>query len=327
MRSQDDPHRSQADQRAVALIQLGARLQVLESETDLSYERLLRLYKEVAGKSPSKGQLPFSTDWFMTWQPNIHASLFLNIHEYLNKVVRARRDRRRDQGLPALPGADHGPGPGVAAVGDPRLAAGEVRRQRHADDDQVLQCGGQFVTHPHEIAKHYVCGLCCPPARAGKGKASGVDPDALTSPQVLRRNAERTGSPVFLACLLQHTQCFEKAPSGAFFLPQARPAQGTDKGRSRRQRPAGAGFRIPHHHDCPDRLRRRTRLHLRSLHPARRQHRRDPARPADRADGDPRRLARRVRRQQPAQGAEGDPARPFPACSRAPSTRRRATWS
>ena len=31
-------------ERAVALIQLGARLQVLESETDLSYERLLRLY-------------------------------------------------------------------------------------------------------------------------------------------------------------------------------------------------------------------------------------------------------------------------------------------
>src|ERR1700709_2431789 len=71
--------------RAVSLIQLGARLQVLESETDLSYERLLRLYKEVAAKSPSRGQLPFSTDWFMTWQPNIHASLFLNIHEYLNK--------------------------------------------------------------------------------------------------------------------------------------------------------------------------------------------------------------------------------------------------
>ena len=34
-------------------------------------------------------------------------------------------------------------------------------------------CGGRFVTHPHEIAKHYVCGLCNPPARAGKGKASG----------------------------------------------------------------------------------------------------------------------------------------------------------
>ena len=73
--------------RAVTLIHLGARLQVLESETDLSYERLLRLYKEVAGKSPSKGQLPFSTDWFMTWQPNIHSSLFYNIHSYLQKTT------------------------------------------------------------------------------------------------------------------------------------------------------------------------------------------------------------------------------------------------
>jgi flagellar transcriptional activator FlhC len=34
-------------------------------------------------------------------------------------------------------------------------------------------CGGHFVTHPHEIARHYVCGLCSPPARAGKGKAAG----------------------------------------------------------------------------------------------------------------------------------------------------------
>ena len=100
--------------RAVTLINLGARLQVLESETDLSYERLLRLYKEVAGKSPSKGQLPFSTDWFMTWQPNIHASLFLNIHEYLNKsseideidvVIKAYQlylEQTQTQGLEAL---------------------------------------------------------------------------------------------------------------------------------------------------------------------------------------------------------------------------------
>ena len=35
------------------------------------------------------------------------------------------------------------------------------------------KCGGHFVTHPHEIARHYVCGLCNPPARAGKGKLGG----------------------------------------------------------------------------------------------------------------------------------------------------------
>src|SRR5215475_14091047 len=73
--------------RAVDLIELGARLQVLESETKLSRERLLRLYKEVLGKSPPKGMLPFSTDWFMTWQPNVHASLFLGIYRYLDKTT------------------------------------------------------------------------------------------------------------------------------------------------------------------------------------------------------------------------------------------------
>ena len=74
-------------ERAALLIQMGARMQVLESETTLSYERLIRLYKEIAGKSPSKGQLPFSTDWFLTWQENIHSSLFLIIYVFLSKGV------------------------------------------------------------------------------------------------------------------------------------------------------------------------------------------------------------------------------------------------
>ena len=68
---------------AAELVRLGARLQVLESETQLSREKLLKIYKEIQGKSPPKGMLPFSTDWFMTWQPNIHGSLFLGIYSYL----------------------------------------------------------------------------------------------------------------------------------------------------------------------------------------------------------------------------------------------------
>jgi len=161
-------------ERAVALIELGARLQVLESETELSYERLLRLYKEVAGRSPSKGQLPFSTDWFMTWQPNIHASLFLNVHEYLNKVaaleeidavIKAYRlylEQVQAQGL------------------EPMLSVTRAWRLVKFVDNGMLtmtrcsSCGGHFVTHPHEIARHYVCGLCNPPARAGKGRAAGA---------------------------------------------------------------------------------------------------------------------------------------------------------
>lgn len=161
-------------ERAVTLIHLGARLQVLESETDLSYERLLRLYKEVAGKSPSKGQLPFSTDWFMTWQPNIHASLFLNIHEYLNKaaaldeidtVIKAYQLYVEQMGSQGL---------------EPLLSVTRAWRLVKFVDNGMLtltpcsKCGGHFVTHPHEIARHYVCGLCNPPARAGKGKLAGA---------------------------------------------------------------------------------------------------------------------------------------------------------
>src|SRR5690606_2743442 len=62
------------------MVRLGARLQVLQAETSLSYDRLTRLYKEIRGCSPPKGMLPFSVDWFMTWLPNIHASLFYSIY-------------------------------------------------------------------------------------------------------------------------------------------------------------------------------------------------------------------------------------------------------
>lgn len=160
-------------ERAIALIELGARLQVLESETKLSYERLLRLYKEVAGRSPSKGQLPFSTDWFLTWQPNIHASLFLNIYEYLGKAC-------------ALDDIDivmkayklYGEQIGTCGV-EPLLSITRAWRLVRFVDNQMLtltkcsQCGGHFVTEPYESPRHYVCGLCEPPARAGKSAVAG----------------------------------------------------------------------------------------------------------------------------------------------------------
>src|SRR5258708_34824977 len=69
---------------AIELIELGARLQLLEAETSLSRDRLIKLYKELRGASPPKGMLPFSTDWFMTWQPNIHSSLFYNIYRFMS---------------------------------------------------------------------------------------------------------------------------------------------------------------------------------------------------------------------------------------------------
>ncbi len=49
-------------QLAMELIGLGARLQFLEAETQLSRDRLIKLYKEIKGVSPPKGLLPFPTD-------------------------------------------------------------------------------------------------------------------------------------------------------------------------------------------------------------------------------------------------------------------------
>jgi flagellar transcriptional activator FlhC len=42
-------------QLAMELITLGARLQMLESETQLSRGRLIKLYKELRGSPPPKG--------------------------------------------------------------------------------------------------------------------------------------------------------------------------------------------------------------------------------------------------------------------------------
>ena len=160
--------------RAVALIQLGARLQVLECETELSYERLLRLYKEVAGRSPSKGQLPFSTEWFLTWQPNIHASLFLNTFRYLTKAS-ALDD------IDAIMKAFKLYTEQVAACGaQPLLSITRAwRLVKFINGNQLTSttcsnCGGHFVTDLYENPHTFECGLCAPPARAGKSAAAAA---------------------------------------------------------------------------------------------------------------------------------------------------------
>lgn len=158
--------------RAVHLIELGARLQVLESETGLSYERLLRLYKEVKGKSPSRGQLPFSTDWFMAWQPNVHASLFFNIYRHLAKATEI-------EGIDAVAKAFELYREHVRATGNEEVLSftRAWRLVRFVDADMLTltrctTCGGLYVNHSHELTAGYVCGLCNPPNRAGRTRAA-----------------------------------------------------------------------------------------------------------------------------------------------------------
>lgn len=155
-------------QLATELIQLGARLQMMEAETNLSRERLLKLYKEVKGVSPPKGMLPFSTDWFLTWQPNIHASLFMSFHRFFLENTEAR-------GLDAIIKSfrmylDHIQTHGMEQVLSLTRAWTLVRffDANMLKFAKCRKCGGHFVADAFDLTDKFVCGLCHVPARAGK---------------------------------------------------------------------------------------------------------------------------------------------------------------
>jgi flagellar transcriptional activator FlhC len=167
---------AQEIQLAIELINLGARLQLLETEVSLSRERLLKLYKELRGMSPPKGMLPFSTDWFLTWQPNIHSSLFINIHSFL--VLHAGASgihavmKAYQLYLEQMP-----PEPGQEALLS-LTRAWTLVRFFNSDMLKLAPCGkcqGKFVVNSMDLHGDYVCGLCHMPSRAGKTKKAKED--------------------------------------------------------------------------------------------------------------------------------------------------------
>lgn len=164
---------AQEIQLAIELVKLGARLQLLESETSLSRERLLKIYKELKGVSPPKGMLPFSTDWFITWQPNIHSSLFINIYNYLVEHARIT-------GIEAIMKAYKLYLEQIEHEGDEEPVLSLTRawtlvrffESKMLTTTSCCECGGQFVVHHLDLHNGYTCGLCHMPSRAGKTKKS-----------------------------------------------------------------------------------------------------------------------------------------------------------
>jgi flagellar transcriptional activator FlhC len=154
--------------RAVEMVQLGARMQMLEAETRLSREKLLKIYKEVRGVSPPKGMLPFSTDWFITWQPNVHSSLFMSYYRFFERCATL-------VGLDAIIKAYHLYLDQIE-VGDVEPVLSLTRAWtlvRFFDADLLhlttcTDCGGRFITHAYAPTHDFVCGLCNMPSRAGK---------------------------------------------------------------------------------------------------------------------------------------------------------------
>jgi flagellar transcriptional activator FlhC len=160
--------------RAVGLIELGARMQVLESELSLTRDRMIRLYHEIKGVSPPKGMLPFSTDWYMTWQENIHASLFYNTYLFLKDEANCSHLDALTKGYRLY--VEHCSHSGTEALLD-LTRAWTLVRFFNADLLQLRRCGrcgGKFVAHRHDPRHNFVCSACHPPARAGKTKKAAV---------------------------------------------------------------------------------------------------------------------------------------------------------
>lgn len=155
-------------QLCIELIDLGARLQVLEVETDLSRGRLLKLYKEVKGASPPKGMLPFSADWFITWMPNIHSSLFANIYRKIKSFSRGSSMEMFIKSYRLY--LEH------LSVDDlePVLSLTRAWALVRFLDSGILEftgcngCGAEFIVHSLDAKGDYLCGICHPPSRAGK---------------------------------------------------------------------------------------------------------------------------------------------------------------
>lgn len=158
---------------ATDMIRLGARLQVLQAETSLSYDRLARLYREVRGCSPPKGMLPFSVDWFMTWLPNIHSSVFYSIYSYLDTHTPAKKSRALVEAY-RLYDEQAATGLGAPPGEEPVLSFTRAWMLIRFFDSNLLQisncerCQGGFIAHAHDPQSGFVCAICRPPPRAGK---------------------------------------------------------------------------------------------------------------------------------------------------------------
>lgn len=161
-------------QLAITLIKLGARLQLLESQTKLSREKLIKLYKELKGISPPKGMLPFSADWFLTWLPNIHSSIFMNVYQFLNEYSETRGIQLTIKAYKLyLEQINH-----TDINEEPVLSFTRAWTLTRFMDSKILGmkkcscCHGQFVVNTYDLHKDYRCSLCHVPSRAGKTKKS-----------------------------------------------------------------------------------------------------------------------------------------------------------
>ncbi len=161
--------------RAGELVKLGAPLQVLESETKLTRQRLSRLYKNIRKQSLPAELLAVPMDWFMNWQPNTHATAFLNVYEYLIDT-----GDLNDQDVLAWSYRIYLEQLKVLDLPKVLSLAHAWRLVQYVDSGMLMlrpcnRCERPFVVHTANINEHFVCVQCqTPPCAGGREDASVV---------------------------------------------------------------------------------------------------------------------------------------------------------
>lgn len=151
---------------AKRMIELGARMQVLESELTLSKPALLNLYRSIKGESPKKGQVPFLVNYYFEWQVFSNASLFLNIFHKLEfispKLSVAELLIKAYESYYSM----------VTASGqEPKLTFTRAWRLYKFEQVSMIvlktcpACKGRMIFDPTRIHSNVPCMLCDPPNR------------------------------------------------------------------------------------------------------------------------------------------------------------------
>ncbi|WP_336239636.1 FlhC family transcriptional regulator [Enterobacter chuandaensis] len=154
---------------AIELILLGANVHMIEMETNLSRKCIRELYKATLKRSPPRGRIPVSIDWYIRWENNINSSMFYNVFDFFkNKpssifievLLKAYRLYLEQSSL----------------ISSNKVVLGISRAWallKHIESGALtttfcLKCKGNFITLPYDKQPYFVCNYCSPPSRARK---------------------------------------------------------------------------------------------------------------------------------------------------------------
>lgn len=152
---------------ALQFIELNTPISIIALETGLRTNTLRKMYQEHAGHLPPRGTLPFSSDWYLQWRPNIHASLFANL--YLDLLNTGLESSER------LTAAYRHYMSELACFDDnaPLLSIARAWTLLRFCRGQILQltpchhCQAHYISSAYQPSNSFICGICRTPSHAG----------------------------------------------------------------------------------------------------------------------------------------------------------------